>query len=244
MKRYLPHMTARLISRSQYDLCESVCRRISGEVAIQDEHQALSWEEVDDALNRCANGLQAADLGPDTRIAVFAENSVETALANLGGLVAGASVVPVNFHLTAEEVAYILSDSEARILFVGPETAERGIAAAAESNVHTVIGWGDSGSAVPWSDWLVNSESHEPDETVPPRPNLLYTSGTTGRPKGQNCLQPCLREGIRWPSTLVDLRQPRLNVQEVFVVRNWWLVRCITRGHYRRPASLSVEFPR
>ena len=155
-----------------------------GEVAIQDEHQALSWEEVDDALNRCANGLQAADLGPDTRIAVFAENSVETALANLGGLVAGASVVPVNFHLTAEEVAYILSDSEARILFVGPETAERGIAAAAESDVHTVIGWGDSGSAVPWSDWLVNSEGHEPDETVPPRPNLLYTSGTTGRPKG------------------------------------------------------------
>ena len=155
-----------------------------GEVAIRDEHQALSWDQVNDTLNRCANGLQGADLGPDTRIAVFAENGVETALANLGGLVAGASVVPVNFHLTAEEVAYILSDSEARILFVGPETAERGLAAAAESNLHTVIGWGDSGAALSWSDWLAGAGGDEPDETVPPRPNLLYTSGTTGRPKG------------------------------------------------------------
>ena len=107
-----------------------------GEIAIQDDRQKLSWDLVDDILNRCANGLQAIDLGPNNRIAVFAENSVETALANLGGLVAGASVVPVNFHLTAEEVAYILSDSEARVLFVGPETAERGLVAASQSNVH------------------------------------------------------------------------------------------------------------
>ncbi|MFT5561384.1 MAG: long-chain acyl-CoA synthetase [Litorivivens sp.] len=72
------------------------------EIAIQDERSELSWLAVDDILNRCANGLHELDLGPDRRIAVFAENSIETALSNLGGLVAGASVVPVNFHLTAE----------------------------------------------------------------------------------------------------------------------------------------------
>ena len=136
----------------------------SGEIAIQDDRQTLSWDQVDDVLNRCANALQAADLGPGNRIAVFAENTVETALANLGGLVAGASVVPVNFHLTAEEVAYILSDSEARVLFVGPETAERGLAAAAQSNVHTVIGWDDAGAATPWVDWLADSGADEHDQ--------------------------------------------------------------------------------
>jgi len=156
------------------------------EIAIQDDRHGLSWAEVDDVINRCANGLQTTDLGPDTRVAVFAENSVETALANLGGLVAGASVVPVNFHLTAEEVAYILSDSGARVLFVGPETSERGLAAAAESDVHTVVGWGeDSHEGLNhWSDWLAEQEAGAPDQSVPPRPNLLYTSGTTGRPKG------------------------------------------------------------
>lgn len=154
------------------------------EIAIQDDCQTLSWNQVDDILNRCANSLQGMDLGSGNRIAVFAENSVETALANLGGLVAGASVVPVNFHLTAEEVAYILSDSDAHVLFVGPETAERGLAAAAESNVHAVIGWGESGTAIPWEKWLADADSDEPNQTVPPKPNLLYTSGTTGRPKG------------------------------------------------------------
>ncbi len=154
------------------------------QIALRDEQQALTWAAVDDALNRVANGLQAMDLGPARRIAVFAENAVETALANLGGLIGGASVVPVNFHLTAEEAAYILGDSDARVLFVGPETAERGIEAARQSGVVTVIGWGGAPGVTPWSDWLAQQSGAEPDGTVAPRPNLLYTSGTTGRPKG------------------------------------------------------------
>ena len=163
-------------------------------IAISDPVKELTWGEVDDTLNRCANGLQSMDLGPDTRVAVFAENCVETALANLGGLLAGASVVPVNFHLTAEEVAYILSDSETRVLFVGPETAERGLEAAASSNVHTVIGWGGSPGVTGWEEWLAGQDAGEPDDSVKPRPNLLYTSGTTGRPKGTD-LPPTMFAG-------------------------------------------------
>ena len=43
------------------------------EIAIRDPSSQLTWSEVDDVLNRCANGLQSMDLGPDVRIAVFAE---------------------------------------------------------------------------------------------------------------------------------------------------------------------------
>ncbi|MEL0297900.1 MAG: AMP-binding protein, partial [Gammaproteobacteria bacterium] len=90
------------------------------EIALRDPLQALTWLEIDNILNRAANAIRVADLGEERRMAVFAENACETALANLGGLVGGASVVPVNFHLTAEEVAYILEDSGTRMLFVGP----------------------------------------------------------------------------------------------------------------------------
>ena len=56
------------------------------EIALRDPRQALTWLEVDDQLNRAANAIRSAELGPERRIAVFAENGVETAIANLGGL--------------------------------------------------------------------------------------------------------------------------------------------------------------
>ena len=166
------------------------------EIAIQDSSQSLTWDQVDDVLNRCGSALQALDLGPENRVAVFAENSVQTALANLGGLIGGASVVPVNFHLTGDEVNYILQDSGARVLFVGPETWERGVEAVKNSNVHTLISWNvpERDGLVDWIDWLSNSDPEGLDLTVPPKPNLLYTSGTTGRPKGTD-LPPTMFAG-------------------------------------------------
>ena len=158
--------------------------------ALVDGDRELTWLQVDDALNRCANLLLAADragaLGQSHRIAVFAENAAETALAHLGGLLAGASSVPVNFHLTASETAYILSDSDSCVLFVGPETVDRGVEAAREAGVPLVIGWGCHGvdGVTDWDTWLAGGATDDPPDEIVPRPNLLYTSGTTGLPKG------------------------------------------------------------
>lgn len=166
------------------------------EVALRDTRVALRWKDVDEILNRAANALIEMDLGESRRIAVFAENGVETALANLGGLIGSTSVIPVNFHLTAEEVAYILQDGDARVLFVDPETVERGMQAAAEAGIETVIGWRcpPQDGLLDWDEWLAASSPAESDASLPPRPNLLYTSGTTGRPKGTD-LPPTMFAG-------------------------------------------------
>lgn len=158
------------------------------EVALRDDRTALRWADVDDLLNRVANGLYAADLGPERRVAVYAENAAEVVLAHLGALLAGASSVPVNFHLTADEAAFILRDSRTQVLFVGPENLSRGLEAAAMAGVPRVIAWrspeADGTRAESWEQWVAASSPAEPPTDAAPRPNLMYTSGTTGVPKG------------------------------------------------------------
>ena len=157
------------------------------EIALRFEDKTMNWSDIDITLNKIANGLNKLDLGSQRRIAVFAENALETAVANLGGLIAGASVVPVNFHLTSEEVAYILEDSGASVLFVGPETMDRGLKAAEIAGIREVIGWNieeKDQQIIHWNEWLESLPDNEPLMDLKPLPNLLYTSGTTGRPKG------------------------------------------------------------
>lgn len=155
-------------------------------MAVADERRTITWAELDQALNRAANALLQVDLGPARRVAVFAENSAETVTAHLAAILVGVSTVPVNFHLTASEVSHILEDSQSAALFVGPETAEPGLKAAAEANVPIVVGWrcAPDAGVQPWEEWLAGAPANEPPSDMPPRPFLHYTSGTTGRPKG------------------------------------------------------------
>ena len=168
------------------------------EIALRDHLVAMRWTDVDDALDRVANALGNLDLGPAKRVAVYAENAAQTALAHLGALLGGASTVPVNFHLTADETAYILDDSESKVLFVGPETLERGVAAAKQAGVQTIVGWRCPvhPDVIDWDAWLASSVAGAPSLDIEPRPNLLYTSGTTGRPKGTE-LPPTMFAGGR-----------------------------------------------
>src|SRR4051812_11331720 len=160
------------------------------EIALRDSRRTMTWSGVGDVLDRVANRLLATDLGRKRRVAVFAENANETALAHLGGLLGGASTVPVNFHLTAAEAAYILDDSESRIVFVGPETVERAIEAVESmpttSSRPVIVAWRCCGATGvdDWVAWLAGGRPGAPPTHIEPLPNMLYTSGTTGTPKG------------------------------------------------------------
>ncbi|SEJ66153.1 long-chain acyl-CoA synthetase [Sphingobium sp. AP50] len=156
------------------------------DLALADERQRITWNTLDPLVNRIVNGLRAAGLSSEGRAAVFASNCVENALVYIGALEAGVSTVPINFHLTVDELTYILRDSQAEILFVGPDTQEVGQEAAAKAGVKTVVGWRcePRRNQLEWGAWLDASNASEATTTFSPRPHLHYTSGTTGQPKG------------------------------------------------------------
>jgi long-chain acyl-CoA synthetase len=159
----------------------SVAPTRRGDVALADERVELTWAELDPLLNSAANAMSGA-VDAKRRIAVFAANSAETVISYVAGIEGGISTVPVSYHLTAGEAAYILKDSGASVLLVGPETAQAGLAAAAEAGVPLVVGWRCEGPAS-WEDWLAGASDAPPPADARPLPHLHYTSGTTGTPK-------------------------------------------------------------
>ena len=195
----------------------------SQSIAIRDAHVAMTWPEVNSLINRVVNALNARDLGPNRRVAVFAENAVETVFAHLGTLHAGGSSVPVNFHLNPDEVAYILKDSDTRLLFTGPENLSRAVDAVAllEQRI-PIVCWRIPGEAPAgvesFEAFTAAASEDEPRSDVPPRPNLMYTSGTTGFPKGVELPPTMFAGGKNIEEHVAALKNNRLAALGVHLV--------------------------
>lgn len=186
------------------------------EIALRDSRRAMTWADVGDVLDRVANRLIAIDLGPRRRVAVFAENANETALAHLGGLLGGASTVPVNFHLTAAETAYILADSDSRVVFVGPETIARALEAVQAVETQTgfrpaLVAWRcpEAADSESWPEWVAAGAAGDPPIDIEPLPNMLYTSGTTGLPKGTELPPTMFAGGATMVEHIAELKRNR-----------------------------------
>lgn len=148
------------------------------ELAIISPERSLSWAELESRIRRIANGLAAMGIERGEMVAVLSRNRSEYLEMLLGNLRAGVRHVPVNWHLTAGEIAYILQDSGARLLVVDPTNAEVGAEAAREARVERVMVFGDEFEA-----WVADQDDTEPSNEFGGSP-LSYTSGTTGRQKG------------------------------------------------------------
>ena len=156
------------------------------------EHPALvlhsrvsSYAELDRAARGVAASLCARGLGRGDHVAVMIPNAPEFSVAYFGILYAGCTVVPLNVLLSTPEVSYHLEDSEAKLLFAHPLFGEPARAGAAAAGVPLVWAGGDGSggenidelaAAAPLRD-LAQTEA---DDTAV----ILYTSGTTGKPKG------------------------------------------------------------
>jgi long-chain acyl-CoA synthetase len=155
----------------------------AGGSLVVDERRAWSPAEVWDLTHRVAH--LARGMCPDgRRMAVFGENCAEAVIAHLGGLRAGVSVVAASAHLNGPDVAYLLEVGDVSLVLAGPRTAAAAREAANLAEITTgrataVFVW----NTEEWRDWLATAPEGPPPDDRSIRPNLLFTSGTTGRPK-------------------------------------------------------------
>jgi long-chain acyl-CoA synthetase len=151
--------------------------------------QPISYADLDARIEGAANGLAARRVAPGDRVALLVPNIPEFVVAYYAVLRCGGIVVPINVLYKAEEITYILQDSEAKgfILYAG--FATQGIAAVAKApSVSQVIVVGDAALEGTTS-WESLTDASSPQRTpvrVSPSDiaTICYTSGTTGRSKG------------------------------------------------------------
>ena len=149
----------------------------------------LTYRQLDQASDRLAASLIAVGIEPGDRVALQLPNIPQFLVSYFGILKAGGIVVPLNVMLRAPEVAFHLSDSGARVLItwegVLAEVA-KGAEAAGLDQIYAVGHAGDAAGAVPFERLLDVAVPHFEIVTRQPTDTavIVYTSGTTGRPKG------------------------------------------------------------
>src|SRR6202790_437327 len=157
-------------------------------VAFEFEGRQTSFAELDIKANRVANGLKALGVRPRERIAYLGKNSDIYFELLLGAMKANVVMAPVNWRLAGPEIAFIVEDCKAPVLFVGPEFVEQiGNIKSQLPSVRSLIA--TEGGAPGWQDFAAWRDAQSGDDPNVPisRKDIaiqLYTSGTTGKPTG------------------------------------------------------------
>ncbi|MGB9903795.1 MAG: AMP-binding protein, partial [Desulfotomaculales bacterium] len=177
-------------------MIEKNARRIPQYPAVISEKERLSWEEFNRRVNRLANALTSLGVGKGDRVAMYLPNSPEYLVTYFAIAKTGAVAVPFNIMFKSSEITYIVNNSRAKVLVAAAAEAKANALGIRDQlpSLEKIILVGEepaggvfSGEILSFEELLASAGNDEfaavdraPDDLV----TILYTSGTTGRPKG------------------------------------------------------------
>jgi len=177
----------------------------------------LTYAQLNERANRAANFLrQKLGVGPGDRVSILAHNSVAYLDLLYGLAKIGAIFAPLNWRLVARELAYIVGDCRPSVLLVGPSFVETWRLLRADADIDHIVALEGAEIEGAWcyEDELAAASTAEPSRPVDLSGEtahcILYTSGTTGRPKGavlpqRHVLWNCINTVISWGLTENDI---------------------------------------
>ncbi len=165
-----------------------------GRVALRAGERSWTYEALRDEAFRVSQALLAEGLSRQDRVAILDRNVPEFLTLLIGAATIDVVTLAVNWRLAPPEMEYILNDAEARVLLIGEEflphlarmrleTVKRIVVVPAASGGGITAGAGPGPS---YAEWIENRPATDPEIVCQPEATCfqLYTSGTTGRPKG------------------------------------------------------------
>ena len=157
------------------------------DLAVIADDRRLNFADFAEQVRRAAAALHGSGVGPGDRVAFVGRNDPEFLFLSLAAMHVGAALVPINWRLAAPEVSYILGHSGARLLVVDEEfVGVIGQIRAEQPQLEQVVVLGASGTDLSYAQWAGSNVAPTPPSAATPEEivYLMYTSGTTGNPKG------------------------------------------------------------
>ena len=171
------------------DICRLNAKRYPEKKALIMDNDSLTYSQLDQQANQLAHGLMSLGVSPGDRVAILALNCLEFPIVNYAVAKCGAVLVPVNFRYKRDELIYVINNCEPKVLVIGPEAVSLVEEAKGEfvPSVHLVeLSGKPTGSGVSMSSLMEGRSTSEPGVKGDPKSpvSIMYTSGTTGFPKG------------------------------------------------------------
>ena len=238
------------VARMFLDRVEETPNRAAYQYPVGDRWETITWAQTGERVRRMAAGLIALGIQPEQRVAIASSTRIEWIFADLAVMCAGAATTTVYPSTMASEVAYILSDSESRVVFAEDDEQiaklrQHRADLPALTKVITFDG-------TPDGDWVISLEELEKlgEQTLASSPDvitervaattpdhlatLIYTSGTTGRPKGVRLPHSC------W--TYEGAAVTAMNVLTIDDVQYLWLPMAHVFGKTLLTVQLQIGF--
>lgn len=171
-------------------------------VALKFEGRTTTYAMLDARTNRVAHALQAAGVSKDERVGYLAKNTDYFFEILIGAAKLGAVTLPIGWRLAAAEIGYLLDNGEVSVLFVGKESVDLARQAIELSGRQVRVIDLETQAPDGYAAWRDSQSENDPGIAIGPSDTALqlYTSGTTGRPKGvmlsnSNLLEMWIRAG-------------------------------------------------